>query len=1187
MEKKYSWLILLSLLLLAGPASRAQLLLGYQFQAQSSPYVPLGTGATRLPVLEADEALANKVPLGFTFVMGGRFYTDAAVSSNGWLGLTPTVLQYPSPSSSGLLSGGGGNSHHTIAPLWADLDGQGGSAWYQTTGAAPNRVFTMEWREYRWDRLATQPVVSFQARLYEGSNRIEFSYRAEAGSVSSGSGSYTSDARAGLTILNYSTGLHSPIMIGGLGTAPQLNPADRSGTLVKPATGQLYQFSPTPNTIPACAAPYYSVLGRLGQTTARVDWSINPQVASGIPRVHYGPRGFVLGSAADRIAPGLPGDSAHLTGLVPDTDYEFLVETDCGTTTAPGRTSRTAFRTYTPPSNDEGHRALWLPVLGAQQQAYLTPGFTENASTSLPASTSCTQPAGRVRDVWYAFRATEANHRVVVSTGGQPGTFVLELRNGYGGSSQAIACATSPTPMQVGGLVPGQPYFIRVYPLTSYSYFEVGVLSGSSVPPANDNCANAQLLPVASEPGGLPPASGTVRNATPSNLGPGGIGSCGLGGGASKDVFYQFVAPGPGAEVQFAPAFQAGVDVMSSCGGAQSNYQNCMLVPGGKLGRLALTGLTPGATYFLRVYNQQETVVLQDATFSISVSAPASAPANDACAGALPLPVTPPAVVGATGTLLGATSSGVQPPTTLCYAAPSSGNPYTAPSTARDVWYQFTATAPRHALQLHSTCDAVLEVMSTSGGTPCASSATVQRLACALARATDPNYVGAAPPLPGRLLLNDLVVGDTYWVRVFELSDPTAIRPAGKTSFTLSLNAWEVPANDEPAQAVPVTPSATQQPCAASVQFSLDGATPTFPAASGNSWTERDVWFSFVAPPAPAGKTYATVILRLGEDEEHMLHGGVQLREGTTATSAILAADGWSSAIRLLRPGFSYTRLTPGTTYYLRFFSSLPNPEPLTRFSFCFSTGINDEPCDAVPLPLSATGQCLQPVQGTTFAATKSTINAGLRLPVPNCGDGTASAYDVWYSVVPTTTAFTLHTDDVTVGLARLYQPVAGSCSGAMQLVSCQSSHGAANQRRALGTVFFDNLTAGQTYYLAVSNSGSGLDPIGPFTLCGQTGITLPTRAKAVAHPLNVWPNPVAIGEQLQVRLPDALPLNTRVRVEWLSTLGQTLPEAGEEHAAADGVLHLTTAGRAAGLYLLRLWLPSGQPLPVHRVFLR
>jgi hypothetical protein len=55
--------------------SRAQLLYGYQFQAQAGTYVPLGASATHLPALEADKAVVNAIPLGFTFVADGRFYT--------------------------------------------------------------------------------------------------------------------------------------------------------------------------------------------------------------------------------------------------------------------------------------------------------------------------------------------------------------------------------------------------------------------------------------------------------------------------------------------------------------------------------------------------------------------------------------------------------------------------------------------------------------------------------------------------------------------------------------------------------------------------------------------------------------------------------------------------------------------------------------------------------------------------------------------------------------------------------------------------------------------------------------------------------------------------------------------------------------------------------------------------------
>ena len=452
MRKIYSVLLLLSVLLLTGYAGRAQLLYGYQFQAQAGTYAPLGAVATRIPTLEADEAVVNAIPLGFTFVADGRFYTSIAISSNGWLGLSRSSMVYPEPGSNAL--GIVPPAEFTIAPLWADLSGSGGTAAYQTTGTSPARVFTMEWRNFRWDRLAPQAVVSFQARLYEGSNRIEFSYRPEAGSVSN---NYPySLGRAGLShYYNNSSGA-TPNMLSDLGTAPTVSNGS-SGFLTKPANGQQYSFTPVPNAVPPCVAPTVANLARLGRTSARVQWVIGPSQQGTTARVHYGPPGFVLGSAADQIAPGVPGDSAQLTGLLSATDYEYLLELDCGTGTPPGFSSRARFRTYTPASNDEGNRAIWVGVLNALRPGRLTPGSVYDASPSLPANPTCTPPPGIVYDVWYAFRATGPTHQIALNAASsQPGTFVVEVRNGYNPGFQSIACGVSAAPLLLNNLVAGQ-----------------------------------------------------------------------------------------------------------------------------------------------------------------------------------------------------------------------------------------------------------------------------------------------------------------------------------------------------------------------------------------------------------------------------------------------------------------------------------------------------------------------------------------------------------------------------------------------------------------------------------------------------------------------------------------------------------------------------------------------------------
>ena len=1187
MAKRYSLLIALCWALLLSSASQAQLLYGYQFQAQAGTYLPLGSGATRLAALEADEAITNAIPLGFTFVADGQFYTTIAASSNGWLGLSYSPLLYPSPGSNAL--GNGPPAGFTIAPLWSDLSGSGGTVSYQTTGTAPARVFTMEWRDFRWDRLASQAVVSFQARLYEGSNRIEFNYRPEAGSVSNNFP--YSAAHVGLSHYYNNPSGATPIILSDLSAAPVVSNR-LVDILAKPASGQQYSLVPVPNTVPPCVAPIGN-LARLGRISARVQWVLGYSQQGTTARVHYGPAGFVLGTTADLIAPGVPGDSAQLTGLVRDTDYEFLLELDCGTGTPPGLSGRTRFRTYTPASNDEGSRAIWVAVLDVLRPGRLTEGSTRNASASLPANPGCAQPATLVYDVWYAFRATSPTHQIAL-TAANASPFVAEVRNGYGTNSQSIACGVSPGPLLLNNLTVGQAYFIRIYPLTTEATFQFGIVGSSPAVPANDQCAAAQPLVVAPAPGGGPPVAGTVRGATASGLGQFGNGACARPSALpSKDVFYRFVAPGATAEVQLRPNFRAGVEITNSCASGPFRNVDCAAVEAGKLGRLPLAGLTPGATYYLRVYNEWEDIILDDATFTIAVSAAPAPPANDECAGALPLPVTAPMVVGATGTELGATASGLAPPAAACFTVDSQPMPYAAPNRARDVWYQFTATTTTHALQLNATFDAVLEVLS-SAGMPCASGAVVQRLGCTVARGQDAIFGAGAPPLPGRLFLQNLTAGSQYWVRVFSLvADGTASQPAGESAFTLSLNEWRPPANDEPANATPVLVSNAAEPCASRVEFTLDGATPTFPVAGGGPWAQRDVWFSFVAPAAAVGSSYARVTLRLGENNQHMLAGSVELRDGIGPTASSLASTGiWNpsfSGARLNNPGLGSSTLVPGRTYYIRVYSLWPNPEPFIRITFCLSTLLNDEPCEAPLLPLNATGQCTQAVRGTTYGATTSSTNPGLRLPVPNCSFAVGPfCNDVWYRIVPTSTAFTLRCDDLTVGLARLYLPFSAtsSCSGAMQLMSCQTSQAASNEVLALGTVLFDNLTVGQTYYLALSNSGALTLP-GAFTLCAQAATALPVRPGTGPARLSVWPNPVAVGEPLNVGLPVGLPANAAVRVEWLSAIGQVLPalEPGPQ-PAANGVLRVGTAGRPAGLYLLRLWLPNGQPLPVHRVVL-
>ena len=68
-----------------------------------------------------------------------------------------------------------------LAPFWDNLNMSTGGVYYQTTGTAPSRVFTLEWNNARWPSTVTSGTISFQVKLYEGTGRIEYLYRPEAG----------------------------------------------------------------------------------------------------------------------------------------------------------------------------------------------------------------------------------------------------------------------------------------------------------------------------------------------------------------------------------------------------------------------------------------------------------------------------------------------------------------------------------------------------------------------------------------------------------------------------------------------------------------------------------------------------------------------------------------------------------------------------------------------------------------------------------------------------------------------------------------------------------------------------------------------------------------------------------------------------------------------------------------------
>lgn len=266
MGKIYSRIFLGLLIVLTGLSSRAQIS-NYGFTALSGTYTAItGTSPTLIGDginTITDEGYANGIPIGFSFVYNNISYTNIGVSTNGFASLGGTLTN--STFTNNLATGT--NGRPILAPLWDDEDIVSTSnIQYTTTGASGSRVFILQWTGVKWNYQATDPSVSFQLRLYEGTNVVEFVYSSLTGTPNA--------ASASIGITGVATGAGNYLSLNNAGTAPTASSTTETTTIsAKPASGQVYRFTPpvactgTPTAGTAAATPNSACYGASVQLT--------------------------------------------------------------------------------------------------------------------------------------------------------------------------------------------------------------------------------------------------------------------------------------------------------------------------------------------------------------------------------------------------------------------------------------------------------------------------------------------------------------------------------------------------------------------------------------------------------------------------------------------------------------------------------------------------------------------------------------------------------------------------------------------------------------------------------------------------------------------------------------------------------------------------------------------------------
>jgi hypothetical protein len=219
----------------------------YAFLATSGTYTPISGGTnvilTYNGVTNNDDGIAtpaNAVPIGFTFFYNGTPYTTIRPCANGFATFSSTPMPNNTDTWTNSLTSGVGSIRPIISPLWDDLDMGSGSVTYLLSGSAPARVLTIQWANALWEYNAPSPVISFQVKLYETTNVIEFIYRQESGPITS-----AGDLGASIGITTTATGNNTFLSLSDASSNPFVSSSVEVTTIAtKPATGQIYRWSP-------------------------------------------------------------------------------------------------------------------------------------------------------------------------------------------------------------------------------------------------------------------------------------------------------------------------------------------------------------------------------------------------------------------------------------------------------------------------------------------------------------------------------------------------------------------------------------------------------------------------------------------------------------------------------------------------------------------------------------------------------------------------------------------------------------------------------------------------------------------------------------------------------------------------------------------------------------------------------
>ncbi|MDB5233775.1 MAG: hypothetical protein JWR44_768 [Hymenobacter sp.] len=256
--------------------------------------IATATASTVIPTANTDDDNSVAQPIGFTFTFNGTAFTQFVLNTNGLIRLgsagpssAAAFPPYAQTPELGPISGTNAADINLIAPFNLDLGpGTAGGTEYRvvTTGTAPNRVCTIQWKNVADKPQAASASVatviatqldnfSFQAKLYETTNTVEFVYGTATASTGVSNAKYAAVGIKGslpASSVLATKGSTAAWSAATFVVGPYLNSATGNALNVRqtalPDAGRTYRFAPTPTSDAAVTVIY--TLGKIASPGA-------------------------------------------------------------------------------------------------------------------------------------------------------------------------------------------------------------------------------------------------------------------------------------------------------------------------------------------------------------------------------------------------------------------------------------------------------------------------------------------------------------------------------------------------------------------------------------------------------------------------------------------------------------------------------------------------------------------------------------------------------------------------------------------------------------------------------------------------------------------------------------------------------------------------------------------------------